>query len=376
MLQSAAIPGAPSEPSSSPAPTISQDAQHDLVQVPHDRGAAATAAAAAVAERLAALEQAIKRDAEKKRIQWLDEIARLRTPPKPEAAEQSSVSPMQSSKDAFPSKPTVSYASPDQAQPATASPSKAEAPPTSTPSTTAAAPSQPVPSASAVAAAAAADSVSDLYAPPATSSPSEAGPTAGGVERPSVPFLSDAFKPVVDATEAAFETASDIMENISDDLREDAQEALNKIVDDGDDSDDSFVEQMVEKVAQEASQFLDGISQEEADKIIAESKASETVANTAKPSAEPVTEAPESSSGVEERSIGEKLIDAIVEGVDAPDVSTPDVDKSDLIELVQSGKVKNLTVTKLRRLLSANGLKTSGRKSELIARLTSFANAK
>ncbi len=39
---------------------------------------------------------------------------------------------------------------------------------------------------------------------------------------------------------------------------------------------------------------------------------------------------------------------------------------------VDAGKLKDLTVTKLRRMLSECGLKTSGRKSELIARLTSY----
>lgn len=75
-----------------------------------------------------------------------------------------------------------------------------------------------------------------------------------------------------------------------------------------------------------------------------------------------------------DRSIGEVILDAIVEGVPSPE--TPVVDKSDIIDLVDTGKVKNLTVTKLRRLLAANNLKISGRKAELIARLTSFAKAK
>lgn len=105
--------------------------------------------------------------------------------------------------------------------------------------------------------------------------------------------------------------------------------------------------------------------------------------------------------------LGGALLDAIVEGVDTskPLVSTSSasepkdtkvveattntpipeskktVEKTKVVDaeityLVDSGKVKNLTVTKLRRLLSASGLKTSGRKSELIARLTSFAKAK
>lgn len=75
------------------------------------------------------------------------------------------------------------------------------------------------------------------------------------------------------------------------------------------------------------------------------------------------------------RSFGKAILDAIVEGVPSPpaEEATPPVDKSDLINLVDTGKIKNLTVTKLRRLLAANKLKTSGRKAELIARLTSYA---
>lgn len=50
----------------------------------------------------------------------------------------------------------------------------------------------------------------------------------------------------------------------------------------------------------------------------------------------------------------------------------PIVIPSNVKDAVQGGKLKGLTVTKLRRMLSECGLKTSGRKSELIARLTSF----
>jgi SAP domain len=48
---------------------------------------------------------------------------------------------------------------------------------------------------------------------------------------------------------------------------------------------------------------------------------------------------------------------------------------ADLVELVETGSLKKLTVTKLRRLLSTYDLKTTGRKAELIARLTSFVKA-
>lgn len=70
------------------------------------------------------------------------------------------------------------------------------------------------------------------------------------------------------------------------------------------------------------------------------------------------------------------LLDAITEGVPCrEDEEKEESDKSQIVELVDSGKVKNLTVSKLKRLLSAHNLKTSGRKSELIARLTSFARS-
>ena len=99
-------------------------------------------------------------------------------------------------------------------------------------------------------------------------------------------------------------------------------------------------------------------------------KVSSTVEKVVKPKSEKQDDSPP-------KSIGEAILDAIVDGVPSPQTEeVPQVDKSDLIELVDTGKIKNLTVTKLRRLLSANNLKTSGRKSELIARLTSFAKAK
>lgn len=97
------------------------------------------------------------------------------------------------------------------------------------------------------------------------------------------------------------------------------------------------------------------------------------------------------------KSFGVGLLDAIVEGVkpmtDAVQPTfTAQVSEAlsvegktgkkadklipqDLLELVTNGKVKDLTVTKLRRLLSSVGLKTSGRKSELIARLTSYVRS-
>lgn len=86
--------------------------------------------------------------------------------------------------------------------------------------------------------------------------------------------------------------------------------------------------------------------------------------------------------------LGQALLEVITEGVPsrpadeeketpAPAAAPAEIiDKSQVIYLVDTGKVKNLTVMKLRRLLAAHNLKTSGRKSELIARLTSFARAK
>lgn len=88
----------------------------------------------------------------------------------------------------------------------------------------------------------------------------------------------------------------------------------------------------------------------------------------------------------DKKPLGQALLEVITEGVpskseqeeeeDSDETSgqlAEPVDKSQLIYLVDTGKLKNLTVSKLKRLLSAHNLKTSGRKSELIARLISFA---
>jgi SAP domain len=83
------------------------------------------------------------------------------------------------------------------------------------------------------------------------------------------------------------------------------------------------------------------------------------------------------------------ILNAIVDGVDidrealkapAPKRKSSSgaaraVPSEDLIELIDSGKLKNLTVSKLRRLLSIHELKTTGRKAELIARLVSFVKS-
>lgn len=48
---------------------------------------------------------------------------------------------------------------------------------------------------------------------------------------------------------------------------------------------------------------------------------------------------------------------------------------NDLKSLIQSGSLKNMTVSKLRVLLAENKLKTSGRKAELVTRLKAFARS-
>lgn len=55
----------------------------------------------------------------------------------------------------------------------------------------------------------------------------------------------------------------------------------------------------------------------------------------------------------------------------SPAAESPD----DLKSLIQSGSLKNMTVSKLRVLLAENRLKTSGRKAELVARLKAFARS-
>jgi len=83
------------------------------------------------------------------------------------------------------------------------------------------------------------------------------------------------------------------------------------------------------------------------------------------------------------KKLGADLLDAIVDGVEVESTtstssSTPIDGKAipdNVVAAVEGGKLKTLTVTKLRRMLSECGLKTSGRKSELIARLTSFVRS-
>lgn len=79
----------------------------------------------------------------------------------------------------------------------------------------------------------------------------------------------------------------------------------------------------------------------------------------------------------DKKPLGQALLEVITEGVPSVDKGEESVnedtsDKSQIISLVDTGKIKKLTVSKLKRLLSAHNLKTSGRKSELVARLTSF----
>ncbi|CAN8066377.1 unnamed protein product [Agarophyton chilense] len=127
------------------------------------------------------------------------------------------------------------------------------------------------------------------------------------------------------------------------------------------------VETVVEETKDGIDDVLENLTESKTEAIIEDKEEVDT------PSKTKVQEKPSDSKAP---SIGKAILDAIVEGVpsklkpkDVPQTS----DKRELIFLVDSGKVKNLTVSKLRRLLSANSLKTSGRKAELIARLTSFA---
>lgn len=337
-----------------------------------------------IASLLAEKENKVKENAEAKERAWLQEIAALRTPPK--------VEPMPTAPTSTGAPQAVSDTSAATASPTSSvtetSVAEARTAPQPTATSSSSSPSPP--------AAPPAPTVSDLYDPPATSSPSS--PVSEGVQRPSVPFFSNAIKTVVDATGRAFTGGVDAVEDFGKDRIEDAQEVIEKI---GDDSDDSYAEEVLEKMASEAGEFLENISKDMdddpsaqsenstgADAKLADQMVSQVMENVgdftdgiSQEEADKILATSESPRGVKARedskNIGEKLLDAIVEGVDTPGVDeTPPVDKSELIELVNTGKIKNLTVTKLRRLLSGNGLKTSGRKSELIARLTSFANTK
>ncbi|KAI0561293.1 hypothetical protein FGB62_87g045 [Gracilaria domingensis] len=139
-------------------------------------------------------------------------------------------------------------------------------------------------------------------------------------------------------------------------------------------------EPLLERAFQTISRTVETIVEETRDNIddviesLTESK-KDPIPKDLKEEKTPAQEPEEPQSEPKERSIGKVLLDAIVEGVPSKpkEENDPAVDKSDLIFLVDSGKIKNLTVSKLRRLLSTNNLKTSGRKAELIARLTSFA---
>eukprot|EP00178_Gracilaria_changii_P020918 TRINITY_DN614_c0_g1_i1.p1 TRINITY_DN614_c0_g1~~TRINITY_DN614_c0_g1_i1.p1 ORF type:complete len:386 (-),score=73.32 TRINITY_DN614_c0_g1_i1:2078-3235(-) len=125
----------------------------------------------------------------------------------------------------------------------------------------------------------------------------------------------------------------------------------------------------VETIVEETKDGIDDVIESFSD------SAEEVIAKDPEKKDIPSKKPGQTDSGAKEgRSIGKVLLDAIVEGVPSKEKEVaPPVDKTDLIFLVESGKIKSLTVSKLRRLLSANNLKTSGRKAELIARLTSFA---
>lgn len=265
------------------------------------------AARAALVERIALRERAIRKDAEVKRRQGLDEFARLRTPPKP---------------DPVVVEPKVSL------------------------------PAKPV-----------------TYATPAPSPPKEP-PSA--VDRPAIADLSGAFQSVVDAAEATVQSAAEIIESFTNEK-------------DGKDIDDekleSEVEAFMEQLVDDFKGRVEDVKEHDEDIVEDTKKGAEDVVEDVKEIAEDVVQGMANEQAVKEgaeveKSIAEKLLEAIVEGVETPEPAAPEVDKTDVIELVDTGKIKKLTVTKLKRLLSASGLKTSGRKAELIARLTSYANAK
>lgn len=176
------------------------------------------------------------------------------------------------------------------------------------------------------------ESVAELYSPPSAPAEKSSG------------LLDDVIQAVVHAAEEVIETAQDLFEDIVESTNVNVKAAE---VPESDEKDGNTVQVDEEPVVPEPVKV-------------------ESVAD------EPAAAKPEQEDAV---SIGDVILDAIVDGVETTPVEKAPVDKSDVIQLVDSGKVKNLTVTKLRRLLSSNGLKTSGRKSELIARLTSFAKS-
>eukprot|EP00177_Eucheuma_denticulatum_P006052 GFKZ01011036.1.p1 GENE.GFKZ01011036.1~~GFKZ01011036.1.p1 ORF type:complete len:461 (-),score=98.83 GFKZ01011036.1:2632-4014(-) len=272
-------------------------------------------------------------------------------------------------------------------------------------------------------------SVADLYAPPSDTQSPATGDTAEGVPRPSVDFsaaaekIRDAIGAAGSAAQLALGKLSDddkiqakqddivadmfkgISEQIKDELdlvqkgvTEEEAKALNNKLGDLWPAGVQKVEDFAQNVAQDVEEAVDKAEETVEDLVEgAVDKVKETaeeLVQAAEDIVEPTVdsvnrdgedEKEEKANDVanehDRKTLGEKILNAIVDGVEHPEqpVTPADedpVDKAYVVDLVASGKIKSLTVTKLRRLLSANSLKTSGRKSELIARLTSFAKAK
>lgn len=297
-------------------------------------------------------EHAIKADAANKKALWRAELDALRTITLQPSPTDSSPAPGKAPSTTFASYSPPQFGQTAETKPATSAAAvSAAAPPTT------ASPATPTASAAAAPAAPAASAPSDTATAPTEPPPVDGTPAAAAVS------VSDLYGPPPSKEEEKEESSPWRFQNFVEGVREaveDVREAVEDAVED--------VRDAVEDVVEDVIDVFDG-DDEEAEK---QNKAPET-APKSEPEATQVAEEDK-----QDRSIGEVIIDAIVEGVDAPEGESgqPSTDKSDLIELVDSGKVKNLTVTKLRRLLTQNGLKTSGRKAELIARLTSFAKAK
>lgn len=327
LQQSSPAAASPTSPTTSASPPSASDASALPAVLPAALPSSAEreAARARVAERLALHEEAVRKDAEDKRRRALYEFAQLRTPPKPEP----------------PVVEPVTYPIPAPSTPREPA-SIRYVPPT------------------------------NLYGPPSA------------VERPAIADLSGAYQSVVDAAEATVQSAAGFLENLTDEKGgQDVDEEKVEL------KVEAFLDQLVEDIKVRAEDNEKGANDRLEDAKEGAEDIVEDIVNCAEDLAEDIKEVPEDTIAKSmpneravkenadvEKSLAEKLLEAIVEGVEAPEPAAPVVDKTDLLGLVESGKIKKLTVTKLKRLLSANGLKTSGRKSELIARLTSYANTK
>lgn len=258
-------------------------------------------------------------------------------------------------------------------------------------------------------------SVADLYSPPSTTPRQVTSESAGSVPRPSVDFSAAAEKirDVIGAAGSAAQLALDklsdedktqgkqddivadmfkgIAEQIKDEAdlvkngvnEEEARTLSDKLSDMWGGSVENKIEDFVEDVAQEAEEVVEKVGETVTDLVESAEDIAEAAVDSVKHpgKGEQGEKAGDVADATDKKTLGEKILNAIVDGVEHPDqpaaaADEEPVDKGYVVDLVASGKIKSLTVTKLRRLLSANSLKTSGRKSELIARLTSFAKAK